>query len=85
MSKQQKEKRKTIAPRNSKTLKEVCSMPSDNYGGRTHWILANHQTVTIAQWKKGQTNTNMVTLKKKQFNELIDWYLREQKLKPVTP
>lgn len=67
-----------LSPKDCKTNKQVCSQKSDNFDVRGFWIIADEKTVTICQQKRGEPAKDSVTIPKKKFDKLIDWYTTKQ-------
>lgn len=64
--------------RNANDLNTVCRLKRDNIStGQGSYIYADEKIVSIGIRKGGEFPS--VTMSKKQFNLLIDWYNREQK------
>lgn len=70
--------KKTISPRNCKTIEDVCNKRRDNFSTEKFWILADESSVTITEQKKGGEPNQSITIPKKDFDKLADWYYREQ-------
>lgn len=69
-----------LSPKTVKTIDDLCRMKSDNKSAGGFWILVDPPNVTIAAQKTGESSTGMVTMPRKKFDQLIEWYQREQTL-----
>lgn len=69
---------KKLSPRNAKTLNEICSLRTDHHDLKHSWILTDGVNVTITKQDVGCLSTESVTLPRREFNLLIDWYVKEQ-------
>ena len=70
---------KKLAPCQAKTLRQICSLRSDNYSTADAWILlAGGSGVCLTNQRSGEPATASVTIPRVQFNRLVDWYLKEQ-------
>ncbi len=67
-------KAKTMSARRANTLDKICSVRRDNFSSGKCNIHTDQQKVHIYDGK----DTFMIP--KKDFNRLIDWYNREQKV-----
>lgn len=47
-----------------------------SFGG--HWILTDGFTVSISQQKTGEPAKQHIKISRARFNQLIDWYLKDQ-------
>jgi hypothetical protein len=72
---------RTLSPRKARTDNELCQMRRDNFDTDNHWILTDTFRVTIAAQKLGEGATQSITVPRKTFDKLVDWYMREQKLR----
>lgn len=73
---------KRISPRKAKTLDEIRLLNTDNKSTDNFWILVSENEVTIAEQKNGLVADNIMIIAKSEFNKLISWYDREQKIQP---
>ncbi len=71
-------KLKPLSPSEARSIDELCSMRSDNFGTGTHWILTDSLKVTIAAQVPGNNATQMMSVDRQTFNKLIHWYVRKQ-------
>lgn len=67
-----------LSPRTANTNKEILKLKSDNKSTRDAWILLDGNKVNICNQRNGHKATGFVKISKKQFNQLIDWYNKEQ-------
>jgi hypothetical protein len=73
-----------LSPRNAKTFKQLCSLRTDNTQSKTSWILLDVGTVHIHNQKNGENSTGEVTLTRREFNQFVDWYNGQQKVRRKT-
>jgi hypothetical protein len=66
--------KKLRAPREAKTLDELCSIPRDNVGTNDHWIITDGCEVTLAAQRSGSLPTATVSIPRATFEAFIDWY-----------
>jgi len=57
-----------------KAMKLKRSVRSFGY----HWILTDGYSVSISQQIPGQVQTQYICISRARFNQLIDWYLKDQ-------
>jgi hypothetical protein len=72
-----------LSPYGANTLDKVCRLGRDNFSAGEHWILTDGFTVSVTAQKAGSAPTRQVTIPRKEFNKLISWYIRPQKLRKV--
>ena len=68
-----------LSPRKARS-DQLVKLNTDNTQTENYWILLNEGYVTIAEQTVGEPCQNDIQIDKKQFNKIIDWYNREQKL-----
>lgn len=68
----------TLSPKNANTLNKVCKLERDNYSCKGTWILTGDKEVTICNQFNGKPSTGMVRIPKKVFEQLINFYQKEQ-------
>ena len=73
----------TLSPRRAKNIDDLCKMVSDNFDADDHWILTDTYNVDIAQQAIGELPRQSINIPRKTFDKLVDWYMREQKLKAL--
>lgn len=71
-------KLKPMSPHQARTLNEICSLKSDNYGGAEGWIMIDGPDVILKQQRSGEQPDGGVKFSRGAFKRMIDWYLREQ-------
>ncbi|WP_024516881.1 hypothetical protein [Bradyrhizobium sp. Tv2a-2] len=69
-----------MAPRAAKTPEEVCQLQTANFDVDGFWILHGINTISFAEQKLGKPSKQTITISKKAFDKMVDWYLRDQKL-----
>lgn len=67
-----------MKPRHATKDNEIARLQTDNHSTKTAWILIGEQTVTLTRQKNGEPDTGSVTLTRRDFHALIDWYQRGQ-------
>lgn len=74
-----------ISIRNA-TESQSLRLRMDNLNVDDSWILVDVASarVTICNQRPGELFTGQVHLTRKQFNKMIDWYNRPQKMRTVT-
>lgn len=70
-----------LAPNKCRDFNEVCKLNTDNFDTEDYWILYDGDMVTIAKQKLGEASTAKISIPKKDFDRLIRWYQRPQKLR----
>ena len=70
-----------MKPSEVNTFDKACAMRRDNYSRGGYWIMADGREVTIAQQRNGEEAKSMTSVPRATFNNLIRWYLRDQKLR----
>jgi hypothetical protein len=75
-------KNKTLSPKDAKGEKQVCMLQTDHYETKDFWILIDawNNEVYIHQQKTGEKSKQDICIPKKDFNRLVEWYLKEQKV-----
>lgn len=68
-----------LSPRKSKP-DQIINLNTDNRSTDNYWILLNEDHVTVCEQTTGENAKNSIEIDREQFNKLIDWYNREQKL-----
>lgn len=63
----------------AKNESDLLKLRRDNWQTENGWLLANGNTVTIAEQKNGQPFVSQTTIPREEFNRLIRGYLRNQK------
>lgn len=72
---------KTLSPRNTKNIDQVCALQRDNISVGDFWIcLEDEVGVSIVEQKTGSPAKQRITLPRSTFDKFIDWYMREQKV-----
>ena len=68
-----------LSPREARN-DQFAKLNSDNKSTESYWILINENHVTMTEQTPGEIPKRSISFDKKQFNKLIDWYNRGQKL-----
>ncbi len=58
---------------------KILQIRRDNLTAGDFWILADGHDVTVCAQQPGHAATASVTIPRKEFNRLVDWYMRDQK------
>lgn len=61
---------------------EKLALPAEAHSTKTAWIHLDCQTVVLANQVSGQPPTGRIEMTKRDFDALVDWYVREQKVNP---
>lgn len=69
-----------MSPKSAKSMKQVCRLESDNFDADGFWILHGINTISLAQQRLGEPCKESITIPKKEFDRMIEWYMREQVL-----
>jgi hypothetical protein len=70
---------KTLSPKNANTQLKLNSLSVDNKSFGNTDLIVEEDSVTIFPEKL--VTRNWVSIPKKDFNRMIAWYLKEQKLR----
>lgn len=71
-------KKKPLSPMNARTLNELCSLQRDNWAYGDFWIMVDGNEVVLAAQKHGESATGSVSIPRRHFKELVQWYMRDQ-------
>lgn len=72
---------KTLSPQRANTLDKVCTLNRDNFSRPDYWIITDTDEVTICKQRDGESQEESVTIPKSEFDKLIRWYTRPQKIR----
>jgi len=72
---------KTMSLMEVNTLDQLCRLTYDNVTAGDFWLLSDAATVTIAAQKVGESPSARVTMTRKDFNQLVRAYTRQQRLR----
>lgn len=67
-------KRKKLTPREARTFKQICDLPSSSVDTPSHWILLGSRGITICEQRLGGAGQRQVILPRRTFEKFIDWY-----------
>ena len=59
---------------------QILSLNRDNFAVPGFWILHDGYDVTVCAQMVGDSRSASVTIPRVQFNKLVRWYMREQKI-----
>ncbi len=63
------------APREAKTFDQICELRSDGIDAPDNfWCSVDEKTFAIYQQKVGEHPTQKITISRKAFNQIVDWY-----------
>lgn len=65
---------KKLAPREARTLKEICSLKRDNLGFERFWFLLDGPYVVIAEQTGGEPAKAIIKMPRRVFDRIVDWY-----------
>jgi hypothetical protein len=72
---------KTMAPRDVRNLKQVCSLRTDNHDTKNGWMMLDSgKYIVLVNQVIGNRSTGEVKFTRGEFNRLIRWYTRPQRL-----
>jgi len=63
-----------MTPREAKTRDDVANLKRDNISFPNFWMMAIEGEVTICEQTPGEHPKNTVTIPRKVFNQMVDWY-----------
>ena len=72
---------KQLSPMEANEIDDICRMESDNYESGDFRILQDGVVVSLGEQKVGQNPTQVISMRKANFNQLIEWYIKKQNLK----
>lgn len=64
--------------RNATTVKKLCALERDNYAIGGFWITADEKYVTITMQKLGERARGQISVSRRVFDRLIDFYQKDQ-------
>ncbi len=73
-------KTRNLSPMKAHNMDDLCALNRDNTSAGDFWMLAL-EYVTICHQVVGESPKAAVTIPRKEFNKLIRWYMREQKIR----
>lgn len=73
-------KSKKLSPRNANNH-NLLSLQSDNKNLKDYWLLVGYDKITITKQSWGEGPEVSVKIPRRQFNILVDWYIKEQEVK----
>jgi len=83
MSKTKRNMPREMSPAEARTTDQICALGRDNLTIGDFWILADGYRVTIAKQKPEEAATQSVTVPRSEFNRMVRWYVRPQKVRPI--
>ena len=67
-----------MIPSDCRSQRDVCRLRRSIWEGRQHWISVQHDGVYIATQRTGEPPAGEVTIPRRTFQAMLDWYLRDQ-------
>lgn len=72
-----------MIPSDVKCERDLLRLRESAWDGVNHYMLVNHNgSVTITQQRLGEAPDGSVTIARRTFHAMLDWYHREQPLLP---
>ena len=68
-----------MRPYDVKGERDILKLSRTHHSFGGHWILTTGYQVTIASQKSGEAPTQEIKLSRARFNQLINWYLADQR------
>jgi hypothetical protein len=68
-----------MRPYDAKDEATACGLRITHKDVKDFWVLTDGYRVSIAQQLTGEPPTQHVMIPRAVFNEMVDWYMREQK------
>ncbi len=69
----------TLTPRRAYTFDQICSLHTDNHETPRTWLMLDVGVVTLCNQRNGEEPTAEITIKRRDFERLVDWYNRAQR------
>lgn len=66
--------RERVTPRKARTITQFLRMKRDNISWRGYWMLVEDTRVSIAKQKIGYECGGIVSIPKRIFDVMVDWY-----------
>lgn len=71
--------KKKFSPQTATTFSKICSLDTDNHSTKNYWIIIDEVSVTLAEQQSGKPANTSISITRKDFNKLIEWYQTPQK------
>lgn len=68
------------APADCRSVDAVCELQTDHHDHKDLWILTDGYRVSIRRQKAGREPTEGIQMTPAEFNQLVRWWQRPQKL-----
>lgn len=75
---------KTLSPSQVRTERHLLSLRRDNKTAGDFWMLVGEDQVTLCHQAVGNPPVGDVTIPRAEFNRLLRWYLKPQKVAAPT-
>ena len=72
---------KVKRPYDCGSFDEVCELQTDHHELKNWWISVDGYEVSIYEQRSGETVHSSVSVPKRQFDALVQWYMRQQKVR----
>jgi len=69
-----------MAPCEAGSLEDVCRLETDNHSVKRGWIMFDGGEVSLVNQISGEDSTGTVTFSRREFEALVRWWQRPQKL-----
>lgn len=69
-----------MSPKNITKEKELLNLKSSVRSTKNYWLSVDAKTIFICKQTAGSSSEQEIKISKKQFNQLIDWYIKDQKV-----
>ncbi len=76
---------KTKRPIDCGNEDQVCELQTSLHTLKNFWILTEGYRVSLYEQKSSESPTQHITIPKRQFDALVEWYMREQECRPQHP
>ena len=72
-----------MSPSEINTARDILTIRETVWNGRSHWMHVTHNgAVAICEQRAGKEETAMVSIPRRTFQAMMDWYLKDQESKP---
>ena len=72
---------KTRAPRDARTLDDLCALTRDTVTYGEFWALTDGHTVTLARQRVGEAAAEIISIPRRTFNLIVNWYTKPQRVR----
>ncbi len=74
---------KMMRPRDARSHSQVAKIPRDNVTYAGTWALLNgdgKSTITITRQRRGENATESISIPRRDFDRIVDWYMKPVKV-----